>query len=260
MDNRTTLIGAIVVIAVLLIAGWFWYGWNGSGTGTENGQNPNAKGTLYFAVKDAAADMRNITAVQMTLDKVYVHSQTQGWVLVSDDPQTFSLLELKESGKAALLAKANVVADTYDQVWFHMADVKVTQSGKVKTATLPSNDFKLNSKVTVTADGNSTATLDIFADQSIYQTSGGEVVFAPVVNFESRNGTSVTVDASNMVTATSGTVDANINAGMDVSGEVKNDFRIDTNSNLQINGGVINIQGQNGADMKGTVNGGATLY
>ena len=247
--NKGLIIGIVVV--VVLIAAWFLYtnmypnsvsdqyNQNNNTTGTQNG----SQGTVYISVKDAAINMQSVSAVNMTVDKVYMHSQSQGWVTVSQAPQTFSLLALKASGSSALAAKMDVAADTYDQVWFHVSNIMLTESGKVKTATMPSNDFKMNGTVKVVANTNSVATFDVLADQSLHETSKGEIIFTPVVNFKSQSGAIVTVDVNNMVTVTNGNVDSNAAAGMDIDGTVKDNFKLDANTKLQINGGVINLMG-----------------
>ena len=89
----------------------------------------------------------------------------------------------------------------------------------------------------------STATIDVLADESLFVTDTKAIVFAPVVKFESRSNATATVDANNMVVISGGTIDASVNAGMDVSGEVKTNFKIDADSVLQINDGVLEIKG-----------------
>ena len=244
-----SLIIILVAVAVIILAGAGWMMYNNNQvnqntpTNTTNNNQNQTEGTLYFSFKDAAADMGSISAINMTVDKVYVHSQSQGWVTLSTNPQTFSLLALKASGNTALMAKANLKADTYDQMWFHVSSVMVTETGKTaKQATMPSADFKMLGSVKVVAGSNSMATLDVLADQSLHKTDKGEFIFAPVVEFEGRSNASVTVDTNNMVTAANGTVDSTTSAGMDINGEVKTNFKLNINSALQINAGVVNYK------------------
>ncbi len=247
--NKGILTGLVVVLVVVVAGvGWALYAnmhansQNGQYGATQNTTAPN-QGKVYVGVTDAAANMGAVTAVNMTVDKVYLHSQAQGWVTVSSTPQTVDLLALHSAKSTALLAQTNVAADTYDQIWFHVASVKVTESGKVKTATLPSNDFKMNTAIVVAENAATSAKADVLADQSLHETSSGEVVFAPVVTFESRSNAAVTVDANNMENISGGTVDSSTTAGMDIDGTVKTNFKLDANTNLQINNGIINIKG-----------------
>lgn len=249
--NKGLLTGIIAVAVVVIIGGVWWImSANNQAVApitTQNNGTQNtsaAKGTLYMSFTDAAVNMGNISKVDMTVDKIYMHSQSQGWVTVSTNPQTFSLLALKASNSTQLMATAGLSVDTYDQAWFHISNVMVTETGKAaKQATLPSGDFKMQATVKVMENASSTATFDVLADKSLFKTSAGEFVFAPVVNFEGRENATATVGANSMVSISGGTVDSTTSAGMDINGEVKANFKLDLNSNLQINGGVISVKG-----------------
>ena len=243
MNNKALVIGAIVAVA--LAAGAWGVIINGNVAyfnNQNNNQNQDSQhGTLYMSITDDGINMGNVSAVTMTVDKVYIHSQAQGWVDVSySSPQTFSLLELKASEKSKLMAKAVVFADTYDQVWFHVANVAVTESGQVKTAAMPSNDVKMNVAVKVMGNTDSTADVDIMADQSLHKDANGQFIFAPVVKFESRSNASVNIDANNLLTISGGSIDSSVNSGMDANGEVKANFKLDSEQKLEIKNNIIN--------------------
>ncbi len=251
--SKGVVTAIIIIVFILLIGGgWLLLSGNHNQAGQYSSMNnpsngASANGTIYMSFKDAAVNMGNVSAVDMTVDKIYVHSESQGWVTVSTNPQTFSLLNLKASGAAQLMATATVAADTYDQAWFHISGATVTETGKTaKAAALPSGDFKMAGTLKVTGGTSSVATFDVLADQSLHKTSKSEFVFAPVVNFESRENAMVGVNSYNILTITGGTVDSNTSAGMDSNGEVKANFKLDANVNLQINGGVINVLGAAG--------------
>jgi hypothetical protein len=211
-------------------------------TNTTAQNTTQTKGTMYFAVTDAAANMGNVTAVNMTVDKVDVYSQTQGWVNVSQTPQTFSLLDLKAKGQAMLLAKADVPADTYTEMKLHVSNVMVTEAGKASQATMPSNTLDLTANVILNSNTNSTAMFDVMADKSLYKTSTGAFVFVPVVKFNSSNDATVSVDSNNIVMASGGNVDSSVTAGMDLNGALKLNFTLDPNAHLNItNGGAIQM-------------------
>lgn len=237
MNSKGILIGAIVVVALLLAGWWLLYQMPAS-PAQNNGQvnnNGQATGTVTLTVTDAAADMGAISAVDMSVDRVYLHSNAQGWVLVSQTPQTFKLLDLKENNQLQLLAKADVAADTYDQIWLHVTEVKVTQNGQVKTAVMPTNDVKMAGVVKVNSGATSTANIDVLADQSLFVTAEKSFVFAPVIKLESRSNATATVDGNNMVIISGGNVDTSTTAGMDVSGELKTNFKIDAEADININ-------------------------
>jgi hypothetical protein len=249
MKPASVIITVIVVAVVLLILGWLLYAYWPIGASqygavqnqTAGSQQNSSQGTVYLSVTDAAADMGSVSEVAMTIDKAYVHSQSRGWVAVLQDPQTFKLLSLNASGQAQLLAQAQVPADTYDQIWLHMSKVTVTDSGSAKTAVLPSGDIKVNTAMHVSSGQASEAAVDVMANQSLHKTSQGEFVFAPVLTVESRNNADVSVGQDSAVSVSGGTVESNISAGMDVSGEVKNDFKLPSDAVLNVgaDGGVM---------------------
>ena len=194
--------------------------------------------------------MGAVSAIDMTVDKVEMHSEAQGWVTVSETTKTFDLLELKSKSRAELLAKADVTADTYKQVRFHVKSIIVTESGQKREAKIPSNEFRMNGVVKVVGNADTSAKFDVLADQSLHKTGNGEYIFAPVVKFESRSSATINVAADDTVTVMGGSTDENSKAGMDINGEVKVNFQLNLNSNLEIVGGVIKVKG----DSKGRVN------
>lgn len=55
------------------------------------------------------------------------------------------------------------------------------------------------------------------------------------------------VGSDNSVTISGGNADDSITVGMDINGEVKEDFRLDINANLELDGGVIKLDGKSKA-------------
>ena len=241
---------SIIVLVAFLVLGGFgaWYFMarpalnTVSDTSSVNAPENQVKGTVYFTITDAALDMENITAVEATIDRVEVFSSAQGWIVVSQTPKTFSLLELKEKNQAELLAKAEIPAGAYSQVRLHMAKVLVTEAGQVKEAKMPSNELKIMGNIVVGATSNFVGQVDILADRSVHKTGNGQIIFAPVVQLDSTTSATVQVNADNVVTVTGGRVGASVNAGMDVDGSVKLNFQIDPKVKLNINAGVIEIK------------------
>ncbi len=253
--NKTLTI--VIVVAVIILVGAFaWYMISNNtvnqmtdGTNTtQNTQNngsgnttQSAKGTMYFAITDAAADMKNVTAVNMTIDSVQAYNKVDGWVTISQASQTFNLLDLKAKHQAVLLAKATVSANTYNEFKFHIAKVMVTANGQTKQATLPSGNFNVKTDLIVNANSTSAVQLDVLADKSMHVTSSGEYVFAPTVTFDSRVKANVAVGTNNVISIANGETNASVHAGMDIDGTVKTDFVLDANTKLNVTGGVIKV-------------------
>ena len=97
------------------------------------------EGRAVFTITDAAADMGAVSEVHVTVEQVRVHSETQGWVTVSDEQQTYDLLELKAENSHALLADANLTADTYNQLRLDVSEVIVVDAEGEHEAKLPSS-------------------------------------------------------------------------------------------------------------------------
>lgn len=250
MSKAVSITTTVVVLVLIILGAWYFmasrpttqsYAPTNSGA-TTNSTQSQVKGTMYITITDAAVNMQNITKVDMTVDKVEAYSPAQGWVTLSSNSQTFNLLELKAKGQTALLAKIDVPADTYSQIRLHVAQILVTESGEVKEAKVPSNEFKIMADVAVRGNANSVARFDILADKSVHKTGKGEFIFTPVIKFDSSSDVAVQVGVDNMVTVSGGNANASANFGMDINGQVKQDFMLDTSATLTVTGGVIEIK------------------
>ena len=240
--EKSIIIIIILVVAILGIGAFslFYANPNLLNNPSNNNSNPQnnqnqTKGTIYFTVTDAAADLGNINAINATIDRVEVYSATQGWVTITRTPQTFSLLELKAQSKAQLLAQADISSGLYTQTRFHITKILVTEAGQVKEAKVPSNEFNMNLNMQVDQNAITVTKLDILADVSLHKTGKGEFIFAPVVKANTHNNAIVQVGSDNIVTTSGGMTNQSIIAGMDIDGQVKPNFSIDSNINLELN-------------------------
>jgi hypothetical protein len=231
----------IAIVAVAVVGGLWW------GLGSGNNQNPSpsgsatptaiptagAQGRVIFQITDpGSASIQGATAINMTVDKVEVHSAAQGWVTVSTVARKYDLLQLKSSGTAMLLADANVPAGTYDQIRLDISKVQVTANGKVSDAKLPSNTLKIVGNLTVSANQTSTASLDFMADKSLHVTSNGTFILTPVVRLETKDNASVNISSIGKVTITAGDTETDETVGTDVDGSTKVNFEL--NGNLDV--------------------------
>ena len=230
--NKKILV-ALVILVIIVAGALIWYFASSpvvaptktttGTTKTDTAKTPatTGKGTLYITVTDAAADMGNVSAVNVTIDKVDAFSAKQGWVNISSSAKTFSLLELKAKSQAMLFAKTSVAADTYTQFKLHIAKVTVTEAGKVKDATLPSANFQMAANVLVNGNTSSVVRFDIMADKSISKSAAGVFTFAPAIKLDSSSNATVQVASDNSVTVFGGLINPSLNATMDLKGVVK---------------------------------------
>lgn len=126
MSKRFSFVAAFVFVASLALAGAGCSSSTDTSVSlpkdkpyeTDNGEDKDkdsvsAKGRAVFSITDAAANFENVSEVMLTVDKVEVQSATKGWVLVSNTPKKYNLLDLKASGALAFLAGKYPVSPTH---------------------------------------------------------------------------------------------------------------------------------------------------
>jgi len=234
----------IIVIAVLIIGSVLIINSrDNKDNKTADNNMESTEGRVVFSVTDAAANMSNISEITMTINKVEMHSTAEGWVTIESSNKAFNLLALKAGGEHAFAGDATVAAGTYDQVQVGISKIIVTTTdGKTAEAKLPSGELRINSTVVIVEGQTSTVSLDFIADASLHVTGQGGYIFAPVVQAESRSNAAATVSSDNKVTVTGGTVVSLVNVGVDISGEVKANFKIDPKTKLDLeSNGIIKI-------------------
>ena len=243
--NKGNTLVVLLVIVILALGAWWLYSNSQSSESSGEEQTSGTKGKVYFSITDAAADMGNVTAIDMTVSKLEMHSATEGWVSVSTDSKTFSLLELKAKGESKLAAAIDAPAGTYDQVRVNVDTVVVTtKDGKTSNAKVPSGELKMMSNIVVKADSSSSVSLDFLADASLHTTGNGTYIFAPVVKIDSRSEASVELSGSDVVVVSGGNVQSSGTFGMDLNGDVKSDFKLDSKLKIDLDAkGLIQVPG-----------------
>jgi hypothetical protein len=237
--NKTV---GIILVVLVIIGGIFLITRAGapSNTNTNGESNVKGSGRIVFAVTDAAANMGQISEVNMRVSRVDIHSQESGWITASTSPKTYELLALNAKSESQLLADVNEKSGTYDQVRLTIDDVNVKlKSGTMHQATMPKNELALTTSLVVKDGTTSTATFDFKADKSLFTTTSGAYVFAPVVETETRSDAGVSVDTDSTVTIGGGKVEHNSTSGMDVDGSVKLNFELNSLQKLNIEGNSI---------------------
>lgn len=202
----------------------------------------SGNGRLVLVVTDAATNMENISRIQMTIDRIEVHSATEGWTTLSTNPQTYDLLALKAQGKWELAADAEIKEGTYNMIRMQVSNVTVTDNSGPHTAKLPSGELKIANNINVTAGRVSTVGFDFIADESLHLTGNGQYIFAPVIQIEARENATVSVDAENAVQVQGGSITSSMRVGTDVEGNTGIDIRIPANAMISINGDTIIIE------------------
>ena len=244
----------MAVVVVVLGAGYFYFS---SNTNT----NLASQGQAIIGISDASAAIPGVTSIMITVDTVEVQSGANGWITVSSGTKQYDLLQLKQTGAVALLADANLPAGTYDQIRLTISKVLVTASGTTQEAKLPSGTLKIVGRLVIEAGKTATAVLDFNADKSLIATGNGTFILAPVVNLQTKSNVTVEKQSDNTLKISSGTVEDNVNVGMDQNGDTQDNFELGSSSKVEVDSeGRIHVstttKNEGGDQKKGNTQGG----
>ena len=213
-------------------------------------QMQSGNGRAVFVITDAAADMGSVTSVKITIDSIKVHSESEGWVDVSSNSETYDLLQLKAEGKNELLADIELKEGNYDEIKLDISKVVVTDAQGEHEAKLPSGELKIKSELNVESNLTSSASFDFVADESLHVTGNGRYIMAPVIVVETRENADVEIKSGSSVEVKSGRVRTNVKIGMDLDGNIGIGVKVPSNLNLSVGtDGSIGI----GANSKGNI-------
>lgn len=201
-----------------------------------------AKGQVVVSITDAAAAMDGVTAVNLTVNKIEMHSALQGWVTVSNDVKQYDLLALKAKGALSVAAQASIPVGTYDQIRLSVQTVQVIKAGVAAEAKLPSNKLEIFGTFNVAADATTSLKLDFLASESLHLTGSGKFIFAPVIQTESRTNADVSVKEDGTVELGGGKVENDAKSGMDLQGSMRDNFKFEASDTLEINNNTIELK------------------
>ncbi len=222
----------------------------GANAGTGSDQMESGNGRAVFVITDAAADMGSVTSVKITIDSIKVHSESEGWVDVSSNSETYDLLQLKAEGKTELLADIELKEGSYDEIRLDISKVVVADAQGEHEAKLPSGELKIKSELNVESNSTSSASFDFVADESLHMTGNGRYIMAPVIVVETREDADVEIKSGSSVEIKGGRVRTNAKIGMDLDGNIGIGVKVPSNLNLSVGAdGSIGI----GANSKGSI-------
>lgn len=241
----------VLIIGLIIILGVVGYSMLKPNSGAYViGAPLEGQGQVIVSVKDASVDMATISEISMTVNRAELHSIANGWTTVSAETKVFNLLDLKARDESALLTAINLAAGTYDQIRVTIGSIKVTtKDGVVSDAKLPSGQLQMSGNIVVTAGEVVSVNLDFLASASIHKTGTGLFVFAPVVHMEVRGNADVKISSNDgdknipeTVEIKDGEVKAEVDAGMDINGEMKNNFELKDDVKIKIDNGIIKLE------------------
>ncbi len=268
--GNTKLIVVIVLVVLVLGIGFFYVHNNPAPptTSTSSNNSGNAvggTGRAVFAITDAAANMNSISIVDITVNKIEAHSQTNGWVTVSSTPQTYDLLQLKKRGSEVLLADSQLNSGTYDRVRLSVSNVAVIDtSGNSHSAKLPSDQIEITGGFDVVPNTNESISFDFITDQSLHVTGDGQYIFAPIIQLDTKDNATINIGGDNSIHIIGGSPRDSLKVGMDAAGNIGVGFNIsdaqslsiDSNGKIQIGASASGNLGTNSnGSSSGLVNG-----
>lgn len=249
MENKNTVSTIIIIIVLVLIGiGAYFLSKPTSEenvTNTSSTYNPQTQGKIIFGITDAALDMEGVSSVFIAVNKVEIHSEAKGWITASNETKEYDLLELKNNQEISLLAEANVDIGVYDQVRLMISKVVVIKNGIQEEAKLPSGELKIMGNFVVDADKSLSVTFDFIADKSLHTTGNDKIIFAPVVKLIKQNDVAVEIRQNNKLNITGGMRENDQNFGMDEKGEVRANFELKGNLDIDIQN-IIRLDGDVG--------------
>ena len=217
------------------------------------GETAEATGDVVFAITDAAADMGEVSKIEVTMDALRVREEGGVWTNVSTETQTFDLLQLREMTTARLMAQARLQARNYDMVELNLSKVMVTNGSGAHEAYLVNNRLQMECTLEVQANTMTTASFDFLANESLHATTDGQYVFAPVIALQTRTRAEVQIRNNNEVDISGGTIRTNAEMGMNISGEMGEGLKLQAGAQLSISAGkVIETGGQGGNQSDGS--------
>lgn len=95
--------------------------------------------------------------------------------------------------------------------------------------------LKINGKFTAAEGKTATVSIDFLADKSLHLTGNSIYILAPVVKLETKHDTDVEIKADESVVINGGKVEEEKNEGMDEKGEMKGDFELKGNLDIDVN-------------------------
>jgi hypothetical protein len=207
--------------------------------------NAEATGDVVFAISDEAADMGEISKIEVTVNQIRVRAEGGDWTTVSSETQTFDLLQLRATNTIQLMMQTQLQTRNYDMVELNVSKVMVTNGSGTHEAMMINNRLQMECMLEVQTNTMTTANFDFIANESLHETTDGQYVFAPVIALQTRTQAEVQIRNNNEVDISGGTVRTNAQICMNISGQMGEGLKIQTNAQLQISAGnIIQIGGQ----------------
>ncbi len=191
-------------------------------------------GRLVFSVADEAVRLDNVQSALLNIKQVLLFSPQNGWITISNTPQTFDLVQLKKDGKFVLLIDKQIKYGDYTQIRLIIGTVAVLKDGIAYDAKLPSKDLRIVTNFSVARGATSAVTVDFLGDKSLHRTGSGKYVFTPVLTVKTYDRVEKVQIANKKVELIGGVIKYNSTVGVDENGDLKIGYEINPAASLEL--------------------------
>lgn len=172
--------GAVTVLTALAL---LLAGCGGGSSSSDSGGSSagSGRGTLVVAMADAPP-APEVTAVNVTIDRVEAHVDGEWTPLPMAAPVTLNLLDLTRV--EAVLGSATLPAGSYNQVRFFPSQSTVTDATGTHDVTIPSaaqTGIKVNVNYDIVPNEVTTVLLDFNVNKSLHRQGNGQWRLQPVI-------------------------------------------------------------------------------
>jgi len=180
------------------------------------------EGILVMKIKDKL-DLTNITAINITIDKVEVHkagidedetssnetfetneTSSAGWEIIMDETKSYNLLDLVDT-PGEVMGEKTLLAGKYTQIRLYVSKTELTLDNETYDVKVPSNRFYWVHPFNIESGRTTTLTLDFDAADSIKETGSNKYILKPVVKIISEISPITTTTSTSSTTTTNTT-------------------------------------------------------
>jgi hypothetical protein len=174
-------------------------------------------GTLLMKIKDKL-DLTNITAIEITVNKVEVHkagsgdnstasnetfetndTSSVGWGTIVNQVETYNLLDLVNT-PGEVMGQKTLSAGKYTQIRLYLSKVELTIGNKTYDVKVPSSRFYWINPFNIESGKTTTLTLDFDAADSVKETGSNKYMLKPVVKVLSEISATTTTVLTTTIT------------------------------------------------------------
>ena len=187
---------------------------------------------------------------------IKVHNINGNWVTLTSEPMQFNLLQ--SSSKQQVMTFNSIPPGRYDKIMIDLEKIEIITPDKTYNAIILNNELIIDTNIIVDRNKKSLVELNLDLANSLYMTTEGEMVFAPVIDIKSKKDVDVQeVSAISLNSINSntdvltynqkqykiknGTLVESKSVGMNLDGKIKKDFVLNRNVKLSMNNNRIEI-------------------